>query len=167
MSLDDSFSEHVSALPGSTLAHVSGMPVCERLAQSLEMQTRDVWAIADERWPLTLAALDASQRHRVVEGESLLPHLLHAAGLTPDQVLFLLISPHVRRERYSQRDWAVDLVAECADPAAAFEAWMRRDDLTEWRIAAEATKFGFRTFSVDDPAQLEAATAFALAALQT
>lgn len=141
------------------------MPTCQRLAQPVDTQAHDVWTIAEERWPLTLAALEASPRPRVVEGESLLPHLLKAAGVATDRALFLIISPDVRRERYAQRAWALDLVGECADPAAAFEAWMRRDDLAEQRIAAEARRMGYRTFAVDESDNLEAATAFALAAL--
>jgi len=158
---DDAFSDQAWTLPRSTLARVDAMSPCERLAQDVATQARDVWTIAEERWPLTLAALGASLTPRAAEGESLLPHLLAAHGVTPDRALFLLISPSLRRERYAQRAWARELVAGCAEPTAAFEAWMSRDDATEERIATEAARFGYRTFAADDPAELDAAMAFA------
>lgn len=80
-SCDDEYGDHALALPGSTISRVDAMPTCQRLAQPVDTQAHDVRTIAEERWPLTLAALEASPRPRVVEGESLLPHLLKAAGV--------------------------------------------------------------------------------------
>lgn len=157
MSLDDSFNQHASALPGSTLARVSAMSVCERLAQTLETQTNDVWAIADERWPLVRASLAVDAMGAVIEGEAVLPSSLAALGVPADFAVFLVVSPATRRERYAGRQWARELVAGCANPDVAFEAWMRRDDLVQERIASEAAVYGFPVVDVSDPDRLAAA----------
>jgi len=159
MTIDDSFNEHVALLPGSTLARVAAMPVSERLAQSLEAQVDDVWAIAEERWSLVTATLADDGESTVVEGEAVLPSGLVGLDVSADFAVFLVVSPVTRRERYARRQWARELVAGCADPDAAFEAWMRRDDLVQERIVSEAAVHGFRVFDADAPDRLAAAHA--------
>jgi hypothetical protein len=142
-SADDTFDEHARRLPGSRLAAIAAMAVGERLTRPPEAQAADVWAIAEERWPLILADLDSLPGRAIVEGECLLPANLASLGVAPAQVTFLFITPAERRRRYSARQWAREHVAGCADPDAAFEAWMRRDDLVEERIRSEAIAAGY------------------------
>ena len=77
--------------------------------------------------------------------------------------MFLVIGAETRRERYAQRHWARALVANCPDPDAAWEAWMRRDDLVQERIVAEAFATGYDVFAADTADGLAEARLFALA----
>lgn len=159
VSIDDAFDAHAAELPGSALGRVAAMPVCERLAQDVDLQAADVWSIAEERWPLVLREIGPASA--IVEGEAILPSRLAAAGVPREGAMFLVIGVEMRRERYAQRHWARALVANCPDPDAAWEAWMRRDDLVQERIVVEAAEHGYPVFEVDVPDGLAAARAHA------
>ena len=144
------FWDNADALPGSVTARAAQMPACDRLAQPVSNQVADVRTIAEERWPLTLAALAASPWPRVVEGESILPGALAEMGVPATHAVFLTVEPAARRARYASRGWARELVADCADPAAAMEAWMLRDDIVQERIAREAIASGYGVFDTNN-----------------
>jgi len=156
-SCDELFWDHADSLPGSKTARAATMPARERLGQPVDEQVANVFEIAAERWPLTLADLAASPWPRVVEGESIRPSALADLGVPATDAVFLVVPPRVRRERYATREWAAEIVAGCGDPAAAMEAWMLRDDLVQARIADEAREHGYGVFDATDPRELAAA----------
>lgn len=155
--IDDRWDDHLSALPGSVTERVGAMVTSERLARPAQAQADDVWVIAEERWPLVLDEVSAVAEGLVVEGEAILPARLAELGVPTTDAIFLAIAPAARRERYRSREWARELIAECPDPHAAFEAWMLRDDLTGERICAEARANGYAVVDVDTAAGLAAA----------
>lgn len=156
-SCDELFWDHADSLPGSKTARAAAMPVWERLGQPVDEQVADVFDIAAERWPLTLADLAASPWSRIVEGESILPPALADLGVPATDAVFLIVPPRVRRERYAARQWASDIVAACPDPAVAMEAWMLRDDLVQARIVTDARACGYSVFDATDSRDLAAA----------
>jgi hypothetical protein len=152
-SCDDQFDEHavLAVLDDRpTFAKVMSMSGCTRLAQPIEVQLRDVLALADEQWPHIVTDLENLHAPRaVVEGSALRPRHLIGLGVQPSDALWLVPTPSFQRQQYATRDWAMQLVAGCADPAAAFDRWMRRDDAFASTIAEEARREGIRVVEVD------------------
>jgi hypothetical protein len=58
-------------------------------------------------------------------------------------------TPSFQRQQYATRDWANQLVASCANPAAAFERWTSRDEAFANTIGDEALRAGIRVVEVD------------------
>jgi hypothetical protein len=152
-SCDDRFAEHavVAVLDGRpTFAKVMSLSACTRLAQPVEVQVRDVLALADEQWPYIVTDLEAQLAPRVVaEGSALRPKNLVALGVEPSDAVWLVPTPSFQRQQYATRDWAMQLVASCADPAASFERWMSRDEAFANTIVDEALREGIHVVEVD------------------
>jgi hypothetical protein len=152
-SCDDQFDEHaaVAVMDGRpTFTKVVSMPACTRLAQPVDVQVRDVLALADEQWPYIVMDLASRRASQVVaEGSALRPSHLLALGVQPSDAIWLVPTPSFQRQRYATRDWAEQLVASCADPAAAFERWMSRDEAFANTIADEAQRAAIRVLEVD------------------
>jgi hypothetical protein len=156
---DDRFDEHADAGVSDgrpTFAKVTAMPTCARLAQPVDVQVSDVFALAAEQWPYIVSDLEAvdlepqpSKRPLVAEGSALLPRHLRELGVNPTDAVWLVATPGFQRQQYANRAWARDLVSDCADPTAAFDRWMRRDAQFAIEIADEARRWGARVVEVD------------------
>lgn len=158
---DDRFDEHAVAAVSDgrpTFAKVTTLPTCERLAQPVDVQVRDVFALAGEQWPYIVMDLERQPTTEllVAEGSALLPRGLRELGVNPAQAVWLIATPSFLHEQYAKRAWARQLVAVCADPVAAFDRWLERDAAFASAIADEARGYGARVVEVDGSLSAEA-----------
>ena len=151
---DDRFDQHaVAAISHGqpTFAKVTALPTCTRLTQPVDVQVRDVFALADEQWPYIVMDLESQPKTGLVvaEGSALLPRHLRELGVSPTEAIWLVATPSFQRQQYASRTWARDLVSGCVDPAVAFDRWMDRDAMFATEIADEARRCGVRVVEVD------------------
>lgn len=136
------------AADGPTLTKVAAMDVADRLDQPVAVQVDDVLRLYREQFPLVLADL-AGPRAVVAEGAALLPDLLAGLGVARDHAVWLVPTERFQRHHYRQRAWAHELLAGTADPAGAFDRWMRRDAAFARHVAGRARALGYRVVVVD------------------
>ena len=98
-----------------------------------------------ERFGLILDDLRQMKHRRVIaDGASFLPEVLMAAGVAPDHVAFINVSAETRSARWRHQrtdDWK-GFLGRYVDPDAAWETWMKRDELLAEHMATEATRLG-------------------------
>jgi hypothetical protein len=85
----------------------------------------------------------------LVEGADLLPSCLHELGVPPSRAIWLVPTPSFQRRWYAAREWVTPYLSGYPDPAAAFESWMRRDELFAEHVRVTATAAGYRVMVVD------------------
>jgi hypothetical protein len=117
----------------------------ERLARPPRWQADREVAFYRAQFGRLLSELPAGPA--LVEGADLLPSGLHELGVPPTRAVWLVPTPDFQRRTYATRDWVAPYLSECADPAAAFESWMRRDVLFADHVRATAA--GYRVIVVD------------------
>lgn len=144
-SCDDAFDRHAGAVDeesGPTLRKVTEWDVGRRLAQPVEVQVRDVFALYREEWPLVLADLRALHGPVVVEGAALLPELVVDLEVPVDRAVWVVPTEAFQREHYARRPWAMDVLRCTRDPAESFERWMERDARFALEVAEQARELG-------------------------
>ena len=85
----------------------------------------------------------------MVEGAALLPELLAARRVPPEEAVWIVPSEEFQRSHYRRREWAWPLLAGLDDPEAAFDRWMRRDIRFAERVAEQAHDRGYRVIVTD------------------
>jgi cytidylate kinase len=148
LSCDDAFERHAGE-DAPTLLRLVTTPMAERLAQPVDVQVADVRTGYGEQFPCLLADLASYHGTVVVEGAALLPELLAEVPVRSDHAVWLVPTEEFQREQYARRGWAADLVRDLADPAEAFDRWMRRDASFAAQVAIRAEQLGYRVVVVD------------------
>jgi hypothetical protein len=154
-SCDDAFERHAAMVrpeAGPTLRKVTAMDVGERLAQPIDVQVEDVFRLCREEFPLVVRDVAAIAGAVVVEGAAVLPELLAATDVPPGRAVWLVPTERFQRLHYRRRTWPHDLLASVADPARAFDRWMRRDAAFGRLVAAQARDLGYPVIIVDGTA---------------
>jgi hypothetical protein len=154
-SCDDAFERHAAMVrpeAGPTLRKVTAMDVGERLAQPIDVQVEDVFRLCREEFPLVARDVAAIAGAVVVEGAAVLPELLAATDVPPGRAVWLVPTERFQRLHYRRRTWPHDLLASVADPARAFDRWMRRDAAFGRLVAAQARDLGYPVIIVDGTA---------------
>lgn len=100
------------------------------------------------------------QAHILAEGAGFLPALMHAAGVQPGFYACIVPTPAFRRAQYAKRSWIDEYLDSVSDKDAAFQNWMRRDDLLSETALADARRFGYPVYVVDGAEGLQETAAF-------
>lgn len=163
-SLDDEFPRHrarasASLHPG--FCALMDLPFAKLWEGSSVSQAEALLAFHRDQLSLALDDLAALDGPVIAEGVGVLPELLPPGACAA----FLVADPAWRRRVHPRRGaWVEELLASCADPRAACESWMERDDRVARHVAHEAGRRGFPCLAVDGGRSL-AETADQVAAL--
>jgi hypothetical protein len=84
-----------------------------------------------------------------------LPELLAGHGVERRSAIWIVPTEHFQRERYAQRAWRHDVLADCTDKEQAWNNWMARDASFARFVAREADERGFRVLTVDGTQRVE------------
>ena len=96
-------------------------------------------------------------RPAVVEGADLLPELLRRIGVPVDRAVWMVPTPEFQLRHYAKREGVPAYLRGCADPAQAFQNWMRRDALFAEHVTQLAASVGGRVLVVDSLASVREA----------
>ncbi len=118
-------------------------PVAEQVATAAAAYDESFDLILDELLPLAQAG------PLLVEDAALLPARVIPLLTDPRRAVWVVPTPAFQREHYSRRPWVTDVLRDCADPDAAFERWMRRDErLADW-VVESVRRWGGVAYQVD------------------
>lgn len=159
--LDDVFDDHRRRAGGEleSFRALADTPPSRLLDPPAEEQARRLWSFYADEWSLVTEDLRTLSGPVLAEGAGWLPPLLHRAGVLGRAVWLVATSPwrrRVMREDPVRRDAARTLLAGRADEQAAFERWLRRDQLFAERLARAAEGVGGRVLEVDGRRSVEA-----------
>lgn len=150
---DDEFERHAADAPvewGPTLKKVTSISTEDRLAQPHGIQVADVFRLYREEWPRILDDLNTMKGAVVAEGSALLPELLFEFGVPVGRAVWIVPAESFQRAHYARRGWAQELLGQTADPGAAFESWMQRDDQFATVITTQARETGYSLLATTD-----------------
>lgn len=153
-SCDDALTAHVQR------SNTATYPLLHQLAKSswneiwtrpVERQIREELAFYREEFPLILEDLTAFPPDTpiVAEGTALLPELVAPLLQGQCQAIWLVPTAAFQREHYVRRPWLDDILRQCADPALAFDNWMRRDIGFADVVEGSARALGLPVIRVD------------------
>jgi len=147
-----------------TLARLRGMTWDAVFLRSRGPMVRDAVLACAEAFVFVAADLAALPPGPPVlaEGMALLPACV--ASLGPEALAhaaWLVPAPAFQRAHYARRAWAGALAGQTADPAAAFENWMRRDEVSARLVRAQARRAGAAVRVVREGDPVEAVAAWA------
>lgn len=151
---DDVLQEHaLSSDPvrTPTLARLGTMGWDAIFLRPLRPMARDALAASAEAFPLVLTAVAALPPGPPVlaEGMALLPECVATLGRAAlARAAWLLPTPAFQRAHYARREWAQAIAAGTANPAAAFDNWMRRDELSGRLIRMQLRRLGAEAMRV-------------------
>ncbi len=157
---DDSLFEHMAAADPQrqpAMARAWRLNWEERFMRPVDEQVADVLAIYGEEFELLLAQMAgyAPGQPLLAEGNAWLPELLRRAGVSPGRAAFLVPTREFQLAHYSQREFINEILAQCADPQAAFTNWMERDARFGELVCAQAAAWGAAVLRVDGSQGLE------------
>lgn len=131
----------------------------ELFAPPAPCQAKALWAFYEDEWELVKEDLAALTEPVLAEGAGWLPSLIQEAGAL-DRAVWLIATPDRRRRVFRadpvRRHEARRLFADEADPEAALQRWLGRDDLFAQRLADEAMALGAQVIEVDGSRSVEA-----------
>lgn len=162
---DDHFSRHLdgAAAVGREYATLARSVTHEYIFMRSDQENLAfALGVHGEEFEFILRDLRRSAAPVIAEGCSLLPAQVAAAGIPATNVFYLVPDESFHREKYKQRTWAWDRLAETSDPERAFENWMRRDALMARHILAEAETRGFTAWRVGHGTDFEELYAMAM-----
>ena len=112
--------------------------------------------------PLAQEAIAAlpQQAPILAEGAGFLPSCMQSLGVQPGFYACIVPTPAFRRAQYAQRPWIGQFLDGVSDKEAAFENWMRRDDLFSEAVLADARRLGYPSYVVDGEKGIEDTSAF-------
>lgn len=157
--LDDRLGAHLTAASHTsqpTLARIAAASCDELWLIPPRSQTRRMICAYEEEFPLHLGEIDGLPRPFLLEGAALLPHLIAAQSIPPQQAVFLIPSSAFQRFYYSRRGWPHHVVKDCADPTQAFENWMHRDELFARWLRRQAIKHRYPVILIDGSREIDA-----------
>lgn len=91
----------------------------------------------------------------LAEGTALLPSLVAALSVNPQQALCAVPTEQFQRELYARRDFIHHILRDCRDPDRAFKNWMDRDVAFARWVAGEARQHGFHVIVNDGSSTVE------------
>lgn len=123
----------------------------QRWMQPVERLVREAVACYGEDFNLILTDLRSMPERRplLVEGTALLPRPVSGVLAERRRAIWVVPTADFQRQHYSEREWVGGVVAQCDNPAAAFDNWMARDaEFARW-VAAEVNALGLELLRVD------------------
>jgi 2-phosphoglycerate kinase len=110
-----------------------------------------------ETFPLVVEDVVALATHEpvLVEGFSLLPHLVAPVLSRPDQAVWLLATPEFRRFAFASRGSTWDIPRRTTDPDRALRNLLARDALFGEKVRGEAEALGLQVIEIDVGMQVD------------
>jgi len=157
---DDSLFTHLAAADPQrqpAMARAARLSWDERFMRPVEEQVADVFSIYREEFELLLELLANYSQDRPIlaEGNAWLPELLGRLGVSPARVVYLVPTREFQVAHYSRREFIGGILAQCANPQAAFASWMERDARFGEEIVAQARAWGAPVIHIDGRLGLE------------
>jgi len=157
---DDSLFEHMAAADPRrqpAMARAWRLSWDGRFMRPVEEQVADVFAIYREEFELLLGIIAGfpPDRPLLAEGNAWLPELLRDRGVSPARAAYLVPTRAFQLAHYSRREFIQGILAQCADPQAAFANWMERDARFGEIVCAQAAAWGAPVLRVDGSLGLE------------
>ena len=152
------------------LARAEQQPVMAKLAalswdeiwtRPVEVQMQDEFAFYHEEFDMLLEelALYPQGQPILAEGNAWLPELLGRLQTPPGRIVYIIPTKEFQVANYLQREFTKDILAQCADPQAAFENWMERDARFGDKVDQTACQMGLPVIRVDGRLSIEETTA--------
>lgn len=131
-----------------------GKPFCARAVQLTpeqiwmrdpQMQCEEELGIYEEIFEYIMADLAkvVDQQGAITEGAAYLPVLAKQNQLPFNRYLSITPTKEFQVFHYSQREWVPCVLAECSNPAKAFENWMERDALFAKAVQTQCAEAGY------------------------
>jgi hypothetical protein len=131
--------------PPPAFARLTALSTGQRLARPPSWQAGLEVAFYREQFPFLRAEFPAGAKV-VAEGADLLPELLE---VPLEHAVWIVPTPEFQLRHYRERAWVEAYLAECPDPAAAFDSWMDRDMRFARYVRRSAERIGGMVIVVD------------------
>ena len=159
---DDAFEDHrrradPAQRPG--FCRIMDMSGPELWCQPVAQQVRDLTAFYRDQMEMIVEDLCGLRGKGPVlaEGAGLEPGLVAPYLSDPRRALWLIATPELRRRLYPSRgSWVPGMLEGVAEPEAAFERWMTRDDEMARRRVEQAEARGLAVLTVNGSRTIEA-----------
>jgi 2-phosphoglycerate kinase len=163
----DSHLGRITAAAHPTIHKLTNISWNELWTRPIEVQIREELAFYREDFPLIVEDLLSLPvtTPLIVEGTALLPELIAPLLAAPHQAVWLVPTATFQRDHYARRSWIEEILRQCADPAQAFDNWMRRDSGFADIVEAQAIEHALWVQRVDGTVNIEAMTALVAAQL--
>jgi hypothetical protein len=158
--VDDAFESHAARFDIArhpTLMKWEASGWDERWMQPTGALLRDAIGCYREHFSLILDDILSAPARRplLVEGTALIPR--EVASLMPSMrhAIWVVPTAAFQREQYARREWVGEVLAQCSNPASAFQNWMERDEeFANW-IRAEVSDLNLALLEVDGRRTIE------------
>lgn len=129
----------------------AGMNFEQMWMRDPHLQMEEEFGIYAEIFPYAVEAIAAlgEKRPIVAEGAGFCPALVKQQGIPANRYICIVPTECFQRENYAKREWIVEYLKGCSDPAQAFDNWMRRDVLFAQEALKQARGFGYASILVD------------------
>jgi hypothetical protein len=158
---DEAFDDHLQRADPQRhpafcrIMHLEGP---ELWGQPVEQQVRDLAAFYRDQMTMIVEDLYnlRGKGSVLAEGAGLEPELVAPHLADPRRALWLIATPELRRRLYPSRGtWVPGMLEGVADPEAAFERWMARDDEMARRRVEQGERRGLAVLTVDGGRTIE------------
>ena len=142
------------------MAKVASLSWDEIWTRPVAVQVQDEFDFYREEFDMLLEelALYPQGQPILAEGNAWLPELLARLQPPPEHCVFLISTKEFQVANYSQRQFIKDILAQCADPQAAFANWMERDARFGETVDQAARQMGLPVIRVDGRLTIEETT---------
>jgi 2-phosphoglycerate kinase len=149
------------------MAKVASLSWDEIWTRPVEVQVQDEFDFYHEEFNMLLEelALYPQGQPILAEGNAWLPELLGQVKPLPEHIVYVIPTKEFQVTNYSLRGFTKDILAQCAEPQAAFENWMERDARFGERVNQAARLAGLPVIRVDGQLSIEETTALVEKAL--
>ncbi|MGA7731829.1 MAG: hypothetical protein WCD37_11230 [Chloroflexia bacterium] len=151
---DEMYEAHLKrAIPGQhpRMSGASGVTWDEVWMHQVEYLVAREFAFYREEFELIVEDLLAMPTDKPIcaEGAALLPECVSALGISPQCAIWIVPVEEFQRREYERREWVQGILAQCSQPAQAWQNWMGRDSEFAREVTLQAERLGFRVLAVD------------------
>ncbi|GAA0473737.1 hypothetical protein IRB23M11_19220 [Alkalibacterium sp. m-11] len=153
-SCDNHFEEHLNRISASTHPAMSRMSKmtsnelfyktkpAEQLRLYIDIFKEDFKFVVDD-------ILTLRDKPLVVEGNQLMPSLVHDFMKLKDKAIWLAPTENQQIEIYSKRTWIHSVLKDTDNQTIAFNNWMKRDSLFANHVVKETNRLNLTSLSID------------------
>ncbi len=147
----DAHFKRSTAVSHPTFHHLMQLQGDALWMRPVEKQFQDEIAFCADQFSLILEDVEKMEGEEtaVIEGTSLLPHLIASQLDSLHEAIWLVPTPTFQQEHYAKRPWINGILSQCSNPDQAWENWMQRDILFARWVIQEAKRLDLHIIEVD------------------